>query len=159
MYLSVVRLRTLKHNKSPLDGRTLKHCPVETYCVSHTVISLSGDVKENPESSNQCSATNTCNLVAYRSSSANSVSLLETRFSQLNRTAVDVGGGGDCFFRAVSHQLYDNPNKHSHIRSLGVQYLLQNSEQSIESNTDHSWHDYLNNMSYQGTWADAIIVI
>jgi len=144
-----------------VDGRTLKKlkcCRVETYCVSHRVISLSGDVEENPGPSNQCSATTTCNLVAHRSSITNSVSLLETRLSELNRTAVDVGGGGDCFFRAVSHQLYGNPNNHSHIRSLGVQYLLQNPEQFIESNTDHSWQDYLNNMSCQGTWADAIII-
>ena len=144
-----------------VDGRTLKklkHIPFETYFVSHRVISLSGDVEENPGPSNQCSATNTCNLAAYRSSMANSVSLLETRLSELNRTAVDVGGGGDCFFRAVSHQLYGNPNNHSHIRSLGVQYLLQNPEQFIESNTDHSWQDYLSIMSCQGTWADAIII-
>ena len=122
VYLSVVRLRTLKHKKLPLfcmrvNGRTLKklkHIPFETYCVSHRVISLSGDVEENPGPSNQCSATNTCNLAAYRSSMANSVSLLETRLSELNRTAVDVGGGGDCFFRAVSHQLYGNPNNHPH---------------------------------------------
>ena len=36
--------------------------------------------------------------------------------------------------------------------------LLQNLEQFIESNTDHSWQDYLNNMSCQGTRADAIII-
>ena len=166
VYLSVVRLRTLKHKKSPLfcmrvDERALKklkHSRVETFCVSHRVISLSGDVEENPGPSNQRSATSTCNLAAHPSSVANSVSLLEARLSRLNRTAVDVGGDGDCFFRAVSHQLYGSPNNHSHIRSLGVQYLLQNPEQFIESNTDHSWQDYLNNMSCQGTWADAIII-
>jgi len=107
--------------------------------------SLSGDVEENPGPSNQCSATTTCNLVAHHSSITNSVE-------------VEVGGGGDCFFQAVSHQLYGNPNNHSHVCSLGVQYLLQNPEQFIESNTDHSWQDYLNNMSCQGTWADAIII-
>ena len=161
-----VRLRTLKHKKSPLlclcfDKRMLKKLKwywVETYCVSHRVISLSGDVEENPGPSNQCSVTSNSNLATHRSSIANSVSLLETRLSELNRISVDVGGGGDCFFRAVSHQLYGNANNRSHIRSLGVQYLLQNPEQFIESNTDHSWQDYLNNMSCQGTWAEAIII-
>lgn len=138
--------------------KKLKHSQVETFFVSHRVISLSGDAEENPGPSNQCSATSSCNLAAHPSSVANSVSLLEARLSRLNRTAVDVGGDGDCFFRAVSHQLYGSPNNHSHIRSLGVQYLLQNPEQFIESNTDHSWQDYLNNMSCQGTWADAIII-
>lgn len=36
--------------------------------------------------------------------------------------------------------------------------LLQNLEQFIESNTDHSWQDYLKNMSCQGTRADAILI-
>ena len=36
--------------------------------------------------------------------------------------------------------------------------LLQNLEQFIESNTDHSWQDYLKNMSCQETRADAIII-
>jgi len=42
------------------------------------------------------------------SSPTNVVPLLEARLSDLDRTAIDVGGGGDCFFRAVSHQLYGN---------------------------------------------------
>ena len=62
------------------------------------------------------------------------------------------------FFRAVSHQLYGNPNNHYLVRSLGIQYLMHNPEQFIESNTDYSWQGYLNNMSCQGTWADAIII-
>ena len=46
-------------------------------------------------------------MVAFDASGAiDSVSLLESRLSELNRIPLDVGGGGDCFFRAVSHQLY-----------------------------------------------------
>ena len=44
------------------------------------------------------------------------------------------------------------------MRTLGVQYLEQCPEQFIESNTESSWQYYLNNMSCQGTWADAIII-
>ena len=84
--------------------------------------------------------------------------LLETRLREFNRIAVDVGGGGDCFFRAVSHQLYGNPNNYYLVRSLGIQYLMHNPEQFIQSNTDYSWQRYLNNMSCQRTWADAIII-
>ena len=68
----------------------------------------------------------------------NSNVLLKTRLREFNRIAVDVGGGGDCFFRAVSHQLYGNPNNHYLVRSLGIQYLMHNPEQFIESNTDCS---------------------
>ena len=44
------------------------------------------------------------------------------------------------------------------MRSVGVQYLVHNPEQFIESNTEHSWQDYWQRMSCQKTWADAIII-
>ena len=62
------------------------------------------------------------------------------------------------FFRAVSHQLYGDPNHHLLIRQAGVQYLSNNPERFIESNTENSWNEYINNMSMQGTWCDALIV-
>ena len=122
-YRSVVRLRTLKHKKSPLfcvhvDERMVKvskYCQLQTYHVAHRVLSLSGDIEENPGPSHQCSVNT--NL----SDTSSAVSLLESRLSALNRTSLDVGGGGDRFFRAVSHQLFGNPNNHFHVRSLGVQ--------------------------------------
>ena len=111
LYFCLLQLKTSKHKKSPLfcmygDVRmlkALKHCQVQSYHISDRVISLSGDVEENPGPSDQCSAN--ANLASH-GSVANSGSILETRLSELNRTALDVGGGGDCFFRAVSHQLY-----------------------------------------------------
>ena len=127
---------------------------MKTYRLSRRIILLSGDVESNPgpTSWNNNSVPSTC------ISSINSFSLLETRLFQLGRTALDVGGGGDCFFRAVSHQLYGNPNNHFYVCRVGVQYLVHNPEQFIESNTEHSWQDYLQRMSCQRTWADAIII-
>ena len=72
--------------------------------------------------------------------------------------SIDVGGAGDCFFRSVSHQLYGNSNHHKSIRSAGVQFMRDNPERFIESNTENSWLRYLNIMSIQGTWADALII-
>ena len=54
-----------------------------------------GDIEENPE-------------------------VLETRLHEFNRIAVDVGGGGDYFFRAVSHQLYGNPNNYCLVHIIGI---------------------------------------
>ena len=51
----------------------------------------------------------------------------------------DVGGAGDCFFRAVSHQLYGDPSHHFNIRASGITYMTQNPERFIESNTEYSW--------------------
>jgi len=78
--------------------------------------------------------------------------------SQLGRTALDVGGGGDCFFRAVSHQLNGNPNSHFYVHSVSIQYLVNHPEQFIECKTEHSWQGYLERMSCQGTWPDAIVI-
>ena len=90
--------------------------------------------------------------------SVGSTMLLNLRLCQLGLKPVDVGGDGDCFFQAVSHQLYGDPNHHLLIRQAGVQYLCNNPERFIESNTENSWNEYINNMSMQGTWCDALIV-
>ena len=82
--------------------------------------------------------------------------LLNLRLRQLGLRPVDVGGEGDGFFRAVSHQLYGDPNQHLLIRQAGVQFLNNNPELFIESNTDHSWNEYIDNMSMLGTWCDAL---
>ena len=71
---------------------------------------------------------------------------------------LDVGGAGDCFFRAVPHQLYGKPSYHRNVRGTGVQYVRNNPERFIESNTDHSWLRYLACLSQQCTWADAIVI-
>ena len=42
--------------------------------------------------------------------------------------------------------------------TAGVQFMRDNPERFIESNTENSWLRYLNNMSIQGTWTDALIV-
>ena len=125
-----------------------QHHQVKTY-ISNRIISLSRDVETNPGPLDQSSNPE---------QPLHSVSLLETTLSQLGRIPLDVGGGGDCFFRAVSHQLYGTPNNHYQVRSLGIHHLLHNPEKFIESNTGHSWQEYLNNMSCEGTWADAIII-
>ena len=44
------------------------------------------------------------------------------------------------------------------IRTAGVQFMRDNPERFIESNTKNSWLRYLNNMSIQATWADALII-
>ena len=62
------------------------------------------------------------------------------------------------FFRAVSCQLYNTPEYHLYIHSLGVQHVLHHPELYIESNYEYSWQNYVNNMARQGTWADNIII-
>ena len=44
------------------------------------------------------------------------------------------------------------------VRHTGVNFLMNNPERFIESNTDIPWAPYLSNMSHQGTWADHLII-
>ena len=85
-------------------------------------------------------------------------SLLNNRFNKIGFQPLDVGGLGDCFFRAISHQLYGDPNGHVYIRMSGVEYMKDNPERFIESNTENCWMEYLSNMAKQGTWADGLII-
>ena len=80
-------------------------------------------------------------------------SLLNNRFNKIGFQPLDVGGLGDCFFRAISHhdQLYGDPNDHVYIRMSGVEYMKDNPERFIESNTENCWMEYLSNMAKQGT--------
>ena len=159
--LCIFRTRTLKHKNLPLfcmiaKGnfvcRKLRQLQIKTYHFSSRIISLSGDVESNPGPRNKYSKS-----VPFISLT-NYICLLEFRLSQLGRTALDAEGGGDCFLGAVSHQLYGNPNNHFYVHSIGIQYLVNHPEQFLESNTGHSWQGYLERMSCQGTWADAIII-
>ena len=85
--------------------------------------------------------------------------LLEQRLESFQLRQLDVGGAGDCFFRAVSHQLYGDPSHHLDIRTAGIAYMRENPERFIGSNTGYSWLQYLNNiMSTQGTWCDGMII-
>ena len=48
---------------------------------------------------------------------------MELRLHHFGMIALDVGGAGDCFFRAMLHQFYVNPNSHGIIRVAGVELL------------------------------------
>ena len=106
---------------------------------------LSGDIELNPGP-----RTMICN--------ESSNSLLHCWLLRHGLKPLDVGGGGDCFFKSVSHQLYGNPSQHLAVRAAGIQYLRENPERFIESNLETSWLEYLKNMTMQGTWADNIII-
>jgi len=65
---------------------------------------------------------------------------------------------GDLGLQSIDVGIYGNSNHHMHIRTAGAQFMRDNPERLIESNTENSWLRYLNNMCIQGTWADALII-
>ena len=145
------RTNTSKHKHTDVllyvnDGCGLNNCysikcnkQQEKYCVSRTKICTSGDIELNP-------------------GPVNGYLLLQSRLAQRGLSILDVGGAGDCFFRAVSHQLYGEPSYHMNIRSVGVQYMRANPDRFIESITGDSWARYLANMSQLSTWAEALVI-
>ena len=124
-----------------------------TYNVSGKNILLSGDVELNPGP-----------VIFDDVSTVQGISFeapdftFQYRLHRYRLRPLDVGGGGDCFFKSISHQLYCDPSHHLQIREAGVQYLMENPERFIESNVEASWLRYLSSMSRQGTWADHIII-
>lgn len=111
-------------------------------CMSKEKLLMSGDVELNP---GPFTYKKTNSVVR-----APTLSILELRLHQFGLKPLDVGGDGDCFFRAVSHQLYGNPNSHGIIRAAGIQFLTENLERFIESNCEHSWIQYLTSTLCQG---------
>ena len=83
--------------------------------------------------------------------------LLTYRLLQHGLKPLEVGGDSDCFFRAVWHKIFGAQEHHPQIRATGIQYLQENPELFIESNTESSWLGYLSSMSQNGTWCDNII--
>ena len=84
-------------------------------------------------------------------------SILTTRLNQMGLRPVNIVGDGNCFFRSVSHQIYQTETCHAQIHALAVQHLINCPEHFIESNTEQSWVQFLQNISRQGTSADYII--
>ena len=88
----------------------------------------------------------------------NPYSRLTERLSLKGLQPFDVGGCGDCFFRAISHQYYGTPEFHTQVRQAGINNLEAYPELFIESIATDSWKTYLQRMAAPGTWCDNIII-
>ena len=90
--LHFVQTRTRKHKKSVgcvyTDGHGLKCSCVQIVWVADCIITFSGDIEENPGPFTQ---TNNDKNASF-AKSVNSVSLLESRLSELGRIPVNVLG-------------------------------------------------------------------
>ena len=64
---------------------------------------MSGDIELNPGPLTNVSNKVRASLPAYN--------IVENRLQQLGLRPLDVSGEGECFFRAISHQLYGDCNR------------------------------------------------
>ena len=98
--------------------------------------------------------------VQATSSYSESYDLLTQRLENLGLCPFDVGGSGDCFFRAVSDQYYHTPDLHRQVRVCSVLHMQQNYHLYSASVVamGYEWDSYLNRMRTPGTWCDNIVV-
>ena len=115
--LCVVQTRTAKHKNAPLlcilyhvkkGESTMEYNQQQRLCASRRKLLISGVIELNPGPFAQSDSSDNSAFASKNTPvSANpSVSLLVSRLAALGLRLLDVGGGGNCFFRAVSHQIY-----------------------------------------------------
>ena len=122
-------------------------------CVSHMTnyvnFKLSKDVEKNPGSTQYNTDHHEVIIRPFMqnhsstmqlTSPISSENLMPSRLGELGLQSMH-GGADDCFFRSVSHQLYGNSSHLMRIRIAGVQFMRDNPERFIESNTENSWQD------------------
>ena len=88
----------------------------------------------------------------------NAVFLWNYRMLTPGLRPLDVGRGGDCLFKSVSHQLYGDSSHHLAIRNTAVHYLRENPDRFIESVLNRLWSQYLPRKFRQGTWPDHMVI-
>ena len=66
---------------------------------------------------------------------------------------VDVRGDGDCFFRAIAHQLCFNESHHEQIRQSAVKEVIENPERYKNFVTD-GLDEYVASLSTNREWAN-----
>ena len=103
-------------NQDPEGGAIEKEkCCTMMHNVSDQNILLSGDVELNPGPRITCTTTGE-EIISFNDPDF----VFKYRLLRYNLRPLDVGGEGDCFFKAVSHQLYGVPSHHLQIRSQGI---------------------------------------
>ena len=109
-----------------------------THNLSKESILLSGDIELSPGPCNDKTTT--------EFSFSNPYFILHYRMLRHGLRPLNVGGGGDCLFKSISHQLYGDSSRHTEIRAIGVRYLTENPETFIESVVGFSWSQYLSDI-------------
>eukprot|EP00900_Chrysochromulina_parva_P011409 jgi/Chrpa1/20269/Chrysochromulina_OHIO_Genome00027367-RA len=70
--------------------------------------------------------------------------------------AVNVGGDGNCFFRALAKQVYSDEQEHGRARQETIQYMRERREEFehfVPKDFD-SYDSYVNHMSREGTYIE-----
>jgi hypothetical protein len=75
---------------------------------------------------------------------------------------IKIIGDGNCFFRAISYQLYDHEDEHLSIRCEAINHIKQNMNDFapyIDRRFDSTIDRYIDRMSQNGTYADYLTIV
>ena len=78
---------------------------------------------------------------------------LQKQLRERNLKLVNVNGDGNCFFRAIAHQLYGDESQHQMVREEAVQEVIKNSNR-YRNFIAGSFDKYVSNLSTDREWAD-----
>ena len=104
------------------------------------------------------------NIASVKKFNLQNASLLaETeQLAQINCKKDLIVGDGNCFFRAISHQLYKKQKRHLQIRSCAIKQLRSNPNHYapfLNNSTYPNINDYINKMALAGTDADHPVIV
>ncbi|CAF1342336.1 unnamed protein product [Rotaria sordida] len=79
----------------------------------------------------------------------------------LNLRTIAIIGDGNCFFRAISDQLFDTQTYHRRLRSDAITYIRRNiaAFEFFVSDEDNTIYDYIFRMEKNNTYADHLIIM
>ena len=96
--------------------------------------------KKKKVGKNSCFVVSLFSDVPQGNNPKNVIELLQFRLAQHGLRILDVGGAGDCFFTAVSHQLYGEPSYQTNVRSTGVEYIMRNNPEGFIESSSQTIH-------------------
>lgn len=98
-----------------------------------------------------------CVLERRRSSHSvvpnNSELAFRMRMSQIGLTIREVIGDGNCLFRAVAHQIFNDENRHAEVRKMCVDHMIEHRDR-FEIFCTVKFDEHIRRMSLSGTWGD-----
>ena len=87
---------------------------------------------------------------------------IQQQLAAIGCKEISVTPDGNCFFRAVSHQLYGDELQHSNIRSATTNYLNSRKDAFapfIDESVDRTIDSYIKRMEKETTYADHLVIL
>ena len=78
------------------------------------------------------------------------------RLRQNRMVETQIEADGNCQFRALADQLFNDQDRHVELRTAAVNQLRSDPEHYVEFLHDEDWDSYVRRMEQDGTWGDHV---